>query len=458
MNWTILKKRDFTPAVYLKIFFALAVSLTAAMAVVSNYDRHPDEHFHFEAVKYYVNHFLPPEIDDPAVRDSYSVYGVSYLNYHWAEYFFAGKFVYLLSPFVENPFYAARFFQVFLFAGLFLWFAFRGENYEFIIPCFLLATPQVWYVFSYVNNDAFALFIALLAADQIARPKSLLNEFLSEEPPKNRIRGGIFFGILTGFLLIVKPNYWSFLIFAALWIIFKYPPNVRNLKRFALILLVAFGVLIFRVGLDFYVNGETNYVGFSYVHKFFGNLENKGKLATYQESVAEYRFRSSTVENDPENAFPEIKMRQRGVGFFEMLFEKKWLEMSWKSFVGAYGYMNIWSSKRYYTQIFALHLIFAVFLIYAVVKSREKESLIQLGLMFFGCFLTVFVSMMLSWLYAFQPQGRYLFPVLPMLGLFVYANRRHFNNFAINAFLIAAFLLSCYSFVLFGLKKINIPL
>jgi hypothetical protein len=183
MKSTISTENGFKPHLLLKIFLIAAIILSAAMALTSNFNRHPDEVHHLAAAQYYTNHFFPAEIGDPAVRDSYSIFGVSYLNYHWAEYFFAGKFMLLISPVVQDPLIAARFFSVFLFAALAIFFIWRSkkDSREFIVPCFLLITPQIWYVFGYVNNDAFALFVSLIAAQQIAFPASVLNKFLASE-------------------------------------------------------------------------------------------------------------------------------------------------------------------------------------------------------------------------------------------------------------------------------------
>src|SRR5215212_3801704 len=89
--------------------------LASVMSLTSDYNHHPDEIHHFEAARYYVDHFFPPVIGDPAVRESYSVWGVSYLNYHWVEYFLAGKFMLLVSPLIGDQLIAARLFNIALF-------------------------------------------------------------------------------------------------------------------------------------------------------------------------------------------------------------------------------------------------------------------------------------------------------------------------------------------------------
>jgi hypothetical protein len=454
---TISSSKTFAPHRILKVFLIAAVSLSATMALVSNFNQHPDEIHHLAAAQYYTNHFFPPEIGDPSVRDSYSGFGVSYLNYHWAEYFFAGKFMFFVAPIVQSPLVAARFFAVFLFAVLAIFFIFRSkrDDGEFIIPCFLLITPQIWYVFSYVNNDAFALFVSLVAAAQIVSPKSALRKFLEAGAFSANIFGGVWFGVLAGLLAIAKPNYWTFLIFAALWLLLEFPLSARTMKKFAFMLLIAFAVLTFRVSLDFYVNGETNFAGFSYINKIFGNLEQKGKLLAYQEEIAQYDCKPSTLENDLANSHKDLKLKDKGLSLTGLFTERQWHKSSFNSFTGVYGNMSIWASGRYYAPMLLLYLAFGVYAAFAVVRGKDAKSLKQLAITLLGCFLTIFISVMFSWIYAFQSQGRYLFPVVAMLGVFTCANRRHLNNLIVHLFFIAAFLLSVYSFIFLGLRMIN---
>ncbi|MBA3769079.1 MAG: hypothetical protein H0X08_01000 [Blastocatellia bacterium] len=456
------------PKTLLKICLLAAPVLAAAMALTADYNRHPDEIHHFEATRYYANHFLPPEIGDPNVRNSYSVYGVSYLNYHWIEYLLAGKFVFLLSPFVSDELLAARFFNVFLFAGLTVFFLYQSKTDDdaLLVPAFLLVTPQVWYVFGYVNNDAFALFVAIITASEIARPRSLLNRFLQADKFSANLAGGLVFGLLIGLLLICKTNYYAFLVFVALWLSYESPAikisqfkpeiNFNCLRKYAFVFLVAASVLGFRCALDFYVNGETNFVGLSYVHYFFGNFEAKqNRLLAYQEEIAEPPYKLSTAENDLTKTDAALKLKAKGASYAEMFTKWRWHEFSFKSFVGVYGYMNIFSPNVYYRLMTILYVAFGLYLAAVGFFKTSSETVWQTAIAAAGCLMTVFISSYLSWTYAFQAQGRYLFPVIGMIGLFVYSNRRHVHNTALAVFIGGAFLLSVYSFVFTALAKIN---
>jgi len=472
MKWSIKNASGFSPHRLLKLCLIFALLLTTLMAVTSDENRHPDEFWHFAAAKYYTNHFLPPEIGDSSVRDSYSVFGVSYLNYHWAEYFLAGKFALLISPIISSELLAARLFNVFLFFCLIVLFLCRSKNnnQEFIIACFLLVTPQIWYIFSYANNDAFALFISLLIAYQIAYKKSLFNAFLEAQTFFTNISGGIFFGFLIGLLLIAKTNFYTFLLFIALWLALDFSAsesvsekptartnlNSRLFKKYLLIVLTAISVLTFRCALDFYANGETNFVAVSYLNYFSGSFEKKqSKLLAYQEEIAEKPYKPSTIENNLEQTDPSLKLKAKGASYTEIFSKWRWHEISFKSYVGVYGYMKIFASDGYYRLMGILYFAFGSFLIFSIALSKRPKSLVQAAIFTTAAGLTVYVSTYLSWTYAFQAQGRYLFPVIGMLGLFVFSNRRHLNNLATNAFILSAFLLSVYSFIFVALPKIN---
>jgi hypothetical protein len=438
------------------------------MAVTSDYDHHPDEPNHFDAAKYYTGHFLPPVIGDPSVAGSYSVWGVSYLNYHWAEYFAAGKFMYLVSPLISNELTAARLFNVSLLFLLSAYFIYRSRRDKdaWIITAFLLITPQVWYVFSYVNNDGSALFVSMLAAYQIALPDSILNRFFNAARVREMISGGVIFGLLIGLILIGKTNYYAFLAFTAAWLLYRFPVikfdgrmpaiNVAALKKYAVIVVTALFVLTFRCSLDLYVNGETNFAGISYVNYFLGNFEDgKSRLMAYQDEMAAPPYKPSTIENDLAASDESVKLKAKGVSFSDILFKRKWLEVSFRSFAGTYGYVTIFAGGWYYRWMALLYAAFGLYVLVSVLRRRRAGSIILTAITASAVSLTVFISAYLSWTYAFQAQGRYLFPVIPMIAVFIYSFRDVINRSVLFAFTVCAFLLSVYSFAFVALPHIN---
>lgn len=464
MKWIFTT--DFKPHFALQICLLVAVALAAAMAIKSQFDAHPDEVHHFAAANYYTTHFLPPKFDDPTIRSSYSVYGVSYLNYHWFEYLAAGKFAFVADYFFANPVLSARFFNIFLLLTLAVFFIYRSRNEPeiFILGAFLLISPQIWYVFSYVNNDAIALFLCFLAAYQIARPTSLFNRFLTAETFFGKIGGGLWFGLLVGLLLTAKTNYYTFLLFAGLWLLFRAPVynfrkfDFKRLQKYGFIVLFAVSILLARCAADFYVNGETNFVGLSYLNYSSGNFERQNsRLLQVQEEYAEPRYKPSAFENNLANTEPSMKLKAKGETYFSLFSRWRWHESSFRSFVGLYGYFKVYSNTFYYRLMFFLYVIFGIYVLGAIVRTRDFDALIETGIFLLAASLTIFISTYLSWTYAVQAQGRYLFPIIPMLGLLIYSNRKKFASAWLNFLFGAMFLASVYSFVRIGLRDINTP-
>jgi hypothetical protein len=428
------------------------------MASISEFNRHPDEVQHLAAAIYYTDHWIPPVIGDPVVRDSYSVWGVSYLNYHWIEYFLAGKFARMISPVIADPRLAARYFNVSLLLFIFGFFVYRAikDDYELILPGFFLISPQIWYVFSYSNNDALGLTVSALLAYQITYTKSSVSDFLDDRSDRLRIFGGVLAGLFAGLILICKPNYWVFLAFTVGWLFSARPWNRLMFRRYMPIVLIALLVFSFRIGLDLYVNSETNFAGASYINYFFGGFETKeGKLLAYQEEIAAPEFKPSTLEQDLNKSLPPIKLKAKGVTALQMLSQWRWHLISFASLVGVYGYMDLWAPNWYYLAMFLLYAALFVYIGFQIVRSGKRVELTQLLLTFLAAATSIFISFYLSWNYAFQAQGRYLFPIIPMSAVLVYSNRNRLNRSIMFTFTMLTFLLSVYSFVFVGLTSIN---
>jgi hypothetical protein len=221
----------------------IAVALAFAMATVSAINQvptrwagPPDEYLHRAAAHYYLDHWLPPKVGDPATVDSYSrEYGLSYVNDTDFVYLFAGKFAALIASVVPNHDLGFRLFNVLLLAIVAALCGMRPAAFLIFSP--LLLSPQIWYIFSYFNGDAFALFLAVLIAYQIAEPGSLFNRQLDSPGTLRNFSGAIALGLLVGLLALSKRNYFTFLAFipAAAFLL--------RLGRLSALLVAAFAIV-----------------------------------------------------------------------------------------------------------------------------------------------------------------------------------------------------------------------
>ncbi|MCI5131267.1 MAG: hypothetical protein D3904_07030, partial [Candidatus Electrothrix sp. EH2] len=236
----------FSNSYFLPLLGATALGLIMAMALLSDFNTHPDEQVHVTAGEYFSHHTLPPRIGDASILHTYSKYGVSRLHSGEIIYFLAGKYLLLLQPLYIQSFFLLRFFNVLLFSALVL-FAFRKRDFRFFLLPFLIS-PQIWYIFSYFNSDAFATFISLLAAYQLAGKKSALTSLIFSKQTKYSWITIPALGLLLGFLLLLKQNFYFLYLFLLLyffWKIWLLRPHWDSGKTFRLTAVLLIGCSIF---------------------------------------------------------------------------------------------------------------------------------------------------------------------------------------------------------------------
>ncbi len=427
------------------IYLGSAFGLILAMGFVSGLDVHPDEwNGHLKAAAYYIDNWLPPAVDDPRVEKSISVFGISYLWHIDPLYFFAVKATQVLSGIVSDFYLRLRLFNAFLFLSLVLIVAIQIKRSKWLVP-FLVISPQVWYVFSYFNNDAFPWLIAMLLAMQFADPGSSLRRYLSAPTIRQRIGGGILAGILLGLLLSSKLNYRLyivFLVFVALWtVLFDTSARERipQLKKWLFVGLVALLFYLPIYGYDQYVN----------------DFRKNEKVVSIMESRAVYQFKISTLKSDLASSYKGLHLKEKGVTFQELFIQSSdWRDMSFNSFFGVYGYMDLLSDKGYYLAVSYVLGAFFLLIFFHMAFTLPARSIIFLLFVMLFAGLAVGQSVYHSWVNDYQPQGRYLFLILPMFLVGLTKLPAYFRNRIMPLFSLAFFVLSVWSFLLAGLKMI----
>ncbi len=423
---------------------ACALGLILSMAFVSAFNQHPDEGGHVQSARFYFRNWIPPAVDDPRMVESISGWGLSYLFNLDVVYFFAAKTALLLQPLMMPDYVGLRLFNVLLFAILVFLIARRVQSSQLAVFA-LLATPQVWYIFSYFNNDAFPLFLSILIAIQCIDPMTGGYRFLHGPRFREHCLGGMLLGILVGLLLLSKLNYRLFLVFLccfALWqIIFAQPPMSRLLllKKWLLMGFVACCVFLPRYAHDQYIN-------------HFQKTENVTRIA---EKHAHHMFKPSTVENSLSESYRGLAYKKKGVSWQQMfLHNTEWRDLTFRSMLGLYGYMNHHSEMAYYTTMKGLFvLLFVVILICAVYGTGGSDVVLVFG----ACcsvLLSCFVSVYYSWTTDYQPQGRYLFPIIAMLMIGLSRLPAIFHRRFLPIFTTACFLMGAWSFVRYALAAI----
>lgn len=248
--------------IILIIILITIFTVTSMISYKTELDEHPDERVHYEASKYYTTHFMPPKFTSDEIINTFSVHGESRLTELDCYYFLVGKYTSFISMFTNNEVFTARTFNLILLAIVLImcYKLYRDKSYLFM-P-FLLVS-QAWYVFAYVNNDAWAIFLNLIFAYQLFFKNSMFNKYINaekEEINKNRkktigtliILGLLFYGLLitkTNYLIATGLNAVVYLIINNKTIFKK--EKMLKIGAILLIGIIAFGI---RLGIDFGIN------------------------------------------------------------------------------------------------------------------------------------------------------------------------------------------------------------
>jgi hypothetical protein len=396
----------------------------------------------------------------------------------------------LLSPVAAEPYLAFRAFNLLLLAAL-LAVAVRFPAYR-VLFLLLLVSPQIWYVFSYFNGDALPLFLSMLIAGQLALPGSRLRAWLDDPRFKARLGGAILTGVLLGVLALSKRNYYVFVLFAACYLtylMFGWRAAIASLAcglvaassyaevwrldsawfgvtaavLGALTLFSAYGAcaslrealgkgaklaLIASIALAVFLPS------YAYDRAVNGGKSEKG---TRIHQVAETRARDNykpSVMNDPGKGYFGLRLQSKGVAFHEIFLPPwNWARITFQSATGVYGYMTVRTHWPYYGAMALLYAALFGYLIYCgVTRGEMQERTLMLFVLFFACLL-VLQSAYNSWVNDFQAQGRYLFPVIGMLGLLLARLKNAIRPMVLLPLVLCAFALSAASFTYYAVYK-----
>jgi hypothetical protein len=420
--------------------FAIVTCLILAMALLSKFNAHPDEYLHFETARYFINHWWPAALNDPVIAPTFSHYGFSYMHDLDASYFLMGKFIALFQGWLATPEIAARLFNVLLFVLLAVWVARRlGTS---LAPFILLISPQIWYVFSYVNGDAWALFVAMLIVIQLADQKSALQSYLESKRSSGSFEGALQFALLLAVMIMAKRNYYLFLLFVAFvsaWTTLTqpgWPVRLHFMRRWGIIFLLA-AAFFFPLRI---------------AHEALNGFDIPRLQLEQAEKHAAPHFKPSEIAAG--TGSPRLVLRKQGVPFAELITERGWLGESFQSFCGVYRWMTLKGSDYYYILMWLLYTALVLLLLVRVIRLSWHDAFFTSGVLTTAC-LVVLGSVYSSWTADYQAQGRYLFPILPMFAFLFHRYRDALRSRAFYLLFGCLFACSIYSFIFTALR--NIP-
>ena len=186
--------------------------------------------------------------------------------------------------------------------------------------------------------------------------------------------------------------------------------------------------------------------------QYINDFKKNEKIYNFVEKNAMHQFKPSTIMNAPDDSYPGLNLRSKGVSLHEMFLENSyWRKLSFYSFFGLYAYMNLYADSHYYDvlSMFLFGMILFIYFYAACTINLKDGIVLCLTLMFL--LLAIGQSVYISWTADFEPQGRYLFPMIPIMMVGLSRLPIIFQERVIPCFNLILFIFSLTSFVFYAL-------
>lgn len=422
------------------------------VSALTEFNLHPDEQGHTAASAYFKHNTAKGPVDSPEMRTAIiELWGISYLYLNDVVYSIAERTTRILDIWIHEDFKRYRIFNLLLLLSLLLiFFADRRSG-----PIFLLAlglSPQIFYIFSYFNGDAFSLFISMLLGFFFVKHfDEITGHFWASRKAAGKIA---IFAFLSVFLTFSRLHYLIFLPFLLGLILLNKPKTAplhqvgRTFVRLVFLVLV----ILIPVGL-----------ATLYSHAING-FERTERIASVKEELADPSLTKEGIRASRSN--PHLMwLRDFGVPVTALLsrtpvyageFDQPqpvrydWLgrKLDWS--FGVYGYGTL-VSPRHLVTLSSMIALGSVLLILAIRMFRcDLQYRLSVGFFVLFLLLVFLQSLMYSWTYGFQPQGRYLFALIPMLAVIMAMREPRLSSHLVFMILSVVYLVSASGFWFYG--------
>ena len=413
-----------------------AVVMTVYVGLRSPFWLNPDEYDVKAAVLYYFSHFMPPDIRSDIINDSFPVYGTSRHFEFNMFYFYAGK----LGQFFSDAAVQIRLFSLILF-GIMAALVIRNIRKNYALLFVFLLTPQVWYIFSYSTSDALDFFMGFLCLYELVEKDSMLNRLLRESFRKRHLLYYALLSVLFLHIFWAKMTFYTILMFLffilLIHMLFQEKKERGELFRKYLILA---GLTLTLFALRYMITDFPHY-----------GFDKLGAVAEVTERQAEYGYKFSTP---PMEAAYSMRFFEKGISLGELLTQYDFHTNLFRTFAGFFGSYAFGAADWYYLVMGALYLILLGRVIWRLWMQKKSIFRWETGAVSLICFIQYVMIVGNSWFVDFQPQGRYLLPILFFIAYLISRIEHVWEDKLLRTVLVCTSVLSLYAFACVGIPNL----
>ena len=372
-------------------------------AYVQPYDASPDEDMRFQIPNYIYKFGKLPHGGNPVIRNT--MWGTSYGFTPILSYIISAGFMKLTSLFTLDKFtlvMSARMVSV-IFGTLTVWLTMKisdklfNKEYQKVFILLVTTLPQFVFINSYVNTDAIAMFSVAF----------IIYMWITAWEDNWSYKSCILLGIAISFCAQSYYNAYGFILCSVFIYIIYYAffadKDVRW-KEFFKKGLVIIGVVFICTGWWFI----RNYIIYD------GDILGLKTCNYYGELYGIDELKPSKI----------LTPKREGESIWGML-KGGWIESTFISFIGVFGHMDIvipYKIYYFYVLIFAAGFTGCLFRVMELFAIRKNGEWIKTGffnwIMLISGIIPILISIYYSYTSDYQPQGRYVMPMLFSLMYF----------------------------------------
>ena len=400
------KNKKIIKNIMIAIFLAYIFILCFSTARGTEFNSAPDEKMKYDVCKYIYNNSKLPHGGEESIRDEN--YGISYAFMPILSYIISAVFMRLFDIFSTDPFsliVSARLVSVLcITAYAFMCIKiseklFKGI-YKWVFVAFATLLPQLLYLGSYINNDALA---------QLSISIIIYSWIIGLEKDWNW-KSCIILGVGIGLCSMSYYNAYGYMLTSVILYFVSGFVKKMNTKEFLKKGFAIAGIAILIGGWWFL----RSYILYD-VDIFAIKIQRE-----YGQEYALEAFKP-TNRKTPAN---------QGYSFEYMLKDLNWVGTTKASFIGLFGYMDTFMKGGFYKiyetigEVALLGLVLGV-VIWIIKKIRKNTTVKELilinevknkilldAIFIINIIITIALSLYYSYNMDFQPQGRYIMPMI----------------------------------------------
>lgn len=372
-------------------FFVVYLHLAIALPM----EQAPDEAMRYDLAKWIYTHMALPVGNETEIVNP--VWGFSYAYDPYLPSMLAALLMRVASNFDASEhtlLIAARMVSILASCGsLCLCFRigpylFQRRGSTYLLVAFVGFWPQVVFLSSYHNNDAFSLFSCFL----------ILHFLLTGRREHWPVRCCIGLGVAISLCLLTYYYAYGWVLISIVFCIVSCVRDSEITDKAKFIvqrsLLVA-GVILLCAGWYFIRNAVI----------YDGNILG---MTAAREFKAEYALTHEVHWSNP--------AQKQGLSISAMLFDSDWISTTLKSYIGMFGYMTTELPKAIYIAYSILVLGGLLLAGYRIVARRRKKDRLLAATLLATVVIPMIVSAYGSYTIDYQPQGRYIISSLPAVS------------------------------------------